>query len=159
MKVDYSKGKIYKVTNDYNDDVYINYTCDTLAKRFSSLKKNAQCELFKNSALYKLMNELGTDLFRIDLIEDYACNDKQALRQREGYWIRQIGTLNKVIAGRTCKEYIDDYKEKIKENKKIYYEQNKEHKKEYDKERRGQLHDKIMKKLIVHVVDVIQKST
>ena len=30
MKTDYSKGKIYKITNDYNDHVYIGATCDTL---------------------------------------------------------------------------------------------------------------------------------
>ncbi|MFN9938255.1 MAG: hypothetical protein ACK56I_02165, partial [bacterium] len=58
----------------------------------------------KNRPLYKLMIELGCDAFRIDLIENYPCEDKQASRQREGYWIRQIGTLNKVIAGRTQKE-------------------------------------------------------
>jgi hypothetical protein len=47
MKVDYSKGKIYKITNDNNDDVYINYTCDTLVKRFSCHKQNAQREPLK----------------------------------------------------------------------------------------------------------------
>ena len=32
---DFKKGKIYKITNDYNDDVYVGSTCDTLIKRFS----------------------------------------------------------------------------------------------------------------------------
>ena len=32
---DFSQGKIYKITNDYNDDIYVGSTCDTLVKRFS----------------------------------------------------------------------------------------------------------------------------
>ena len=35
MKVDYSQGKIYEITNDYNNDIYVGSTCDTLVKRFS----------------------------------------------------------------------------------------------------------------------------
>ncbi len=77
------------------------------------------------------MNELGTDIFRIDLIEEYSCDDKQALRQREGYWIRQMGTLNKVIAGRTKKESYEDNKEIILERNKIYIEEHKERRQEY----------------------------
>jgi len=32
---DFSQGKIYKITNDYNDAIYVGSTCDTLVKRFS----------------------------------------------------------------------------------------------------------------------------
>jgi len=39
MKVDYSKGKIYKITNDFNNDIYVGSSCDTLIKRFSYHKK------------------------------------------------------------------------------------------------------------------------
>ena len=38
MSQDLSKGNIYIITNDYNDDVYIGSTCDTLIKRFSAHK-------------------------------------------------------------------------------------------------------------------------
>ncbi len=38
MKVDYSKSKIYKITNDFNNDIYVGSTCDTLVKRFSNHK-------------------------------------------------------------------------------------------------------------------------
>ena len=34
---DFSQGKIYKITNDYNDAIYVGSTCDTLVKRFSLL--------------------------------------------------------------------------------------------------------------------------
>ncbi len=42
MKVDFSKGKIYKVTNDYNNDIYIGSTCDTLKSRFRKHKSEAE---------------------------------------------------------------------------------------------------------------------
>ena len=37
---DFQKGKIYIITNDYNDEIYIGSTCDTLVKRFSAHKKH-----------------------------------------------------------------------------------------------------------------------
>ena len=77
------------------------------------------------------MTELGSDIFGIDLIENYPCDDKQALRQREEYWIRQMGTLNKVIAGRTKKESYEDNKEMILERNKIYIDEHKERRQEY----------------------------
>ena len=47
MKVDYSNGKIYKITNDFNDDVYVVSTCDTLVKRFSHHKTCINSEKIK----------------------------------------------------------------------------------------------------------------
>jgi group I intron endonuclease len=140
---DFSKGKIYKITNDYNDDIYIGSTCDSLCKRFSNHKAHSTLEHKKHTLLYKLVNEIGFNRFKIELIEEYPCSDKYTLRQREGYFIREMGTLNQLIAGRTNKEYHKEhqkaYYERVKEHKKEYdkkyYEENKERKKEYDKKR------------------------
>ena len=133
MKVDYSKGKIYKITNDYNDDVYVGSTCDTLVKRFSLHKIESTNERSKHRKIYNAFNEIGFERFRIELLEDYPCEDIYQLRQREGYYIRQIGTLNKVISGRTDNEYKEDNKELIKERNKHYREDNKELIKERNK--------------------------
>ena len=35
MNRDYSKGKIYKITNDFNTDIYVVSTCDLLSNLFS----------------------------------------------------------------------------------------------------------------------------
>jgi hypothetical protein len=141
MKVDYSQAKIYKITNDYNDDVYIGSTCDTLVKRFSGHKKSCTNSQKKDRPLYSLINEIGFDRFRIELLFEFSCNDKYELRQKEGEYIRKFGTLNCYIAGRTNENYKLEYKEKFDEyhqnyrdtNKHIiaqkdkqYYEQNKE---------------------------------
>ena len=145
MKVDYSQGKIYKITNDYNEDVYVGSTCDTLVKRFSAHKRSSYNEKTKHRPLYTLINEIGFDRFRIQLIEDCPCEDLYQLRQKEGEYIRKLGTLNKLIAGRETKEYSKEYRHDNKEilqekdrqkylksrdkklsQAKAYYEKNKE---------------------------------
>lgn len=108
MTQNFSQGKIYKITNDFNDDVYVGSTCDTLAKRFSSHKSSLNCKSKKDRPLYVLMDNIGTDRFRIELIEHYPCQDKYQLRQREGYFIREIGTLNKLVAGRDPQQNYDE---------------------------------------------------
>jgi group I intron endonuclease len=132
MKVDYSKGKIYKITNDFNNDIYVGSTCDTLVKRFSNHKKDSKKERNEGHPFYKLMNELGHTRFRIQLIEDYPCEDTYQLRQREGHFIREMGTLNLVIAGRTRTEYNQDNKERINEKHKEYKKNNQDKIKQYN---------------------------
>jgi group I intron endonuclease len=143
MKVDYSKGKIYKITNDFNNDIYVGSSCDTLIKRFSYHKKDSKKEKNKEHPFYKLMNEIGHTRFRIQLVEDCPCEDTYQLRQREGHFIREMGTLNLVIAGRTRTEYKQDNKEKLREKEKEYRENNKEiinkKKKEFRKEHKEEI--------------------
>ena len=134
MKVDYSKGKIYKITNDYNDEVYVGSTCDSIDKRFCGHKYASYEKKSKHLPLYTLINEIGIERFRIHLIEEYPCEDKYQLRQKEGQYIRQLGTLNKKIAGRTDQEYREENKDKLKETSKIYHSKNKEIIKEKKKE-------------------------
>ena len=58
------------------------------------------------------MHELDVENFDIELIENYPCNDVYELRAREGYYIREIGTLNKYVAGRTHQECVNIYSNK-----------------------------------------------
>ena len=126
MSQDFIKAKIYKITNDYNDDVYVGSTCDTLVKRFNTHKRHSIFEKRKKGPLHTLMNEIGFDRFRIELVEDFPCNDKYQLRQRESKYIREIGTLNKRIEDRDLKEYYQDNKEKIIEKSRKYYNENRD---------------------------------
>ncbi len=63
MSQNFSKAKIYKLANDFIDDVYVGSTCNTLIKRFSCHK----CRSIKNPStkLHNLMNEIGCERFRI----------------------------------------------------------------------------------------------
>ena len=54
----------------------------------------------------------------IELYENFPCDNKEQLNNREGKVIREIATLNKNIAGRTIKEYYEQNKENILEKKK-----------------------------------------
>ena len=96
---DYSKGKIYKILNTIDDEIYVGSTIENLGQRMS--KHRANMKLTPHLNLYKHMHELDVENFYIELIEIYPCNDVYELRAREGYYIREIGTLNMLIAGRT----------------------------------------------------------
>jgi len=137
MSQDFTKAKIYKITNDYNDDVYVGSTCNTLVRRFSVHKCDARKH--HDRALYKLMNEIGESRFRIELIENYPCEDKYQLNQREGYFIRLFGNLNMKIAGRTDEEYHQDNKEWINEKHREYKKQNQDKIKQYNLEHKDHI--------------------
>ena len=132
MSQNFSKAKIYKITNDYNDDVYVGSTCNTLVKRFCQHKGDAPKEDRTHLPLNNLINEIGFNRFRIELIEDYPCKDKYELNQRQGFYIRQFGSLNHNVKGRNKEEYSKT--EQARYLQKESRERNKESRIEYDKE-------------------------
>ena len=79
-----------------------------------------------NMLLYQKLRETNIEDWYIELYEEFSCENKEQLNKREGQIIREIGTLNKLIAGRTQKEYVEDNKEIISEQRKKYKEKNKE---------------------------------
>ena len=117
MKVDYSQAKVYKITNDFNNDIWIGTTCDTLVKKFSVHKADAIRNFRKNCIIQKLIKEHGFDRFRIQLIEDYPCEDLNQLRQRQGYHIRELHAINKYADD---KDYYEKNKERVNEHYKEY---------------------------------------
>ena len=137
---DYSKGKIYKILNTIDDEIYVGSTIETLSMRMA--KHRSKVNVKPHYKLYEHMNKLGVDNFYIELIENFPCNDIYELRAREGHFIREIATLNKLIAGRTKKEYDEEHKEQIKQ----YYEEHKEHiqdkQKEYYEKHKEHIQDK-----------------
>ena len=120
----YQDGKIYKILNTENDDVYIGSTTQKLSKRMTNHR--IQAKNGKNHLLYQQMREIGDDKFYIELIEEFPCENLEQLNKREGEFIREVATLNKKVAGRTKKEYKNDYKEHISEKGKQYYQDNRE---------------------------------
>jgi hypothetical protein len=75
---------------------------------------------------FLLFDEYGLDNCFIELLEAKACSSKDELRQLEGGYIRNLVCVNKHMAGRTNKQYREDYKETIAIKDKIRYEHNKE---------------------------------
>ena len=76
---------------------------------------------------YELFEKYGVENCKIYLVELYSCKSKEELESREGYYIRNYNCNNKLIPGRTSKEYYNDNKDKMKE----YRINNKEYMKEY----------------------------
>ena len=145
---DYQKGKIYKLWSPQGTDeeVYYGSSCDELRFR----KRSHKCKA--NGCNSKILFEKYDDV-RIELIEDYPCNNKAELIKREGEYIRENKCLNKIIPDRTKKEYsrehyiknkkeIAEYqlknkeknKEKVAEKMREYQLKNKEKLKEYYRE-------------------------
>ena len=117
MKVDYSQAKIYKITNDFNNDIWIGTTCDTLIKKFSVHRAEAIRNVRKDCIIQNHIREHGLDRFRIQLIEDFPCEDVYQLRQRQGHYIREMKAINKYA---DYKDYREKNRECIKERKNEY---------------------------------------
>ena len=113
--MNYTNGKIYKIWNDVNDEVYIGSTCRTLIKRFADHLYCVRRKDRMHRPLYKLMNELGIAHFQIELMIDAPCEDKEQLLKVEGEYIRNYATLNTRITDRNKREYYQDKKEHIRQ--------------------------------------------
>ena len=111
---DYSKGKIYTIRSLNDPNIYVGSTIQSLAVRMGGHR----LDYAKNKVLGH-HKEIVIDIndWKIELHELFPCNTKQELHRREGEVIRQLGTLNKCIAGRTSKEYYADNINKFKEQK------------------------------------------
>lgn len=122
----YLNGKIYTIRSHLTDDIYIGSTCLPLPKRLykhrSGYKAYSQ-GLFNYITSFEI---LKFDDHYIELLEPFPCCSKAELEKREGECIRSMPCVNKVVAGRTHREWIEDNKESIAERGKIYYEINKE---------------------------------
>ena len=120
---DYKQGKIYTILCKTDDTlIYVGSTVQSLSERmakhrYDAIKKPTMC-------FYQYVDDW--DNWYIELFENFPCNSKEELNKREGEIIREIGTVNKQIAGRTKKEYYEDNKDKMKQHYKEYQEKNKD---------------------------------
>ena len=128
--VDYNNGKIYKILNTINDEVYVGSTTQSLAKRMSWHRNSLNSKRSKKQVLYQYMKEYGVDNFYIELVECFSCKSKEELLAREGHWIRCVGTLNCRVSGRTKEQYRQDNRDMYAESSRKYYQNKKEQIKE-----------------------------
>jgi len=131
---DYQKGKIYKLWSPSKNLVYYGSTIETLASRLS-----------KHIYSYKNYNEDNTKLYysshlvlecedyKMELVEEYPCNNKQQLEKKEGEYIKANKCVNIFVPCRTPKEYYEQHREQeiIRHTK--YNQKYKEEIKEYQK--------------------------
>lgn len=173
--MDYQNGRIYKIVNDVCDDIYIGSTTQPLSKRIAMHRSKAKEK--PQRRIYQKFNEIGVEHFKIVLIEEYKCNNKEELVAREDYYIRLMKPdLNSRHAHRTDlqkKDYDKDYysinkdtikqyrsnnKDKINQYSKDYYSKNKEKLNQNTKEYRTKNKSKLHTRGIVDIVDMMQEE-
>jgi hypothetical protein len=117
----YSKGKIYKLVNYKTDDIYVGSTLNKL--RIRKYQHKTSLKGGNNINLYRKLRNMNVTCNDIELvlIENWPCQNRFELRDREKYWIKKIATLNKAIPNRTIKQYYIDNIVKISNKKKQYY--------------------------------------
>jgi hypothetical protein len=147
-EIDYSQTIIYKIVcNDLNiTDCYVGHTTS-----FKDRKRSHKSRCIKNYPffIYKTINNnLGWDNWSMIEIEKYPCNNSNEARARERFWYEELSaklntkcpTLNIEKQYQTSKEYhkewyknnqewIKNYREenrdKINQQKRIYYNKKK----------------------------------
>lgn len=100
-------SKIYKMTHPKTDDFYIGATTRSLKVRLSS----HMCEAKKKpTTVHKCFNKLGWEGVEMELLEDFPCESKRELAQRERYYFELLKpTLNKQHPCLTRNETIKKY--------------------------------------------------
>ena len=136
----YNTSRIYKICSNLSDKIYVGSTTQSLAQRLSEHIRDYKIYLKDNTQKFMMSYEIIklNDAY-ISLIEECNFNNRQQLHKREGEVMKEYNNIivNKLIAGRTIKQWgIDnkeelikyrlDNKESIAEKVKQYYETNKQ---------------------------------
>ena len=91
---DYQQGKIYKISNTIDDEIYVGSTCEVLSQRMA--RHRSLCKRSNTSLIYKHMNQLGVEHLYKELVEDCPCDRDEELIKRDSGIIRSIATLKNV---------------------------------------------------------------
>ena len=120
----YQNGKIYKLVCDKSPLVYYGSTIKPLSRRLTHHKVSKCCS---SRELFKLGN------VSIELVEEYPCNSKKELQERERIYIEFMLNnfnhkiiCNKVIPGRTAEEWRIDNRDEISKKRKEHYKANRD---------------------------------
>jgi len=177
LPIDYQKSLIYKLCCNNTDikDIYIGSTTE-FTKRKSSHKGrcNNPKDIRHNLKVYQFIRENdGWNNWSMVLVEKYICESKLELKKRERYWIELLKCkLNCRIPSRTPKEWREDntqklairhklYRlnniDKIKENNKVWRENN-NYNKVYYEEKKDELLEKAKQRYEEHKDEILEKA-
>jgi hypothetical protein len=124
MGANYDSGKIYKLSIQelvYYGSTTRKYLCQRFGTHVTDYKR------WKDGEFHYMTS---FDLFErgkpeITLMELFPCKTKDELHARERYYIENNVCVNKIIPGRTKKEYAKANKEKVGNYMKTYYQNHK----------------------------------
>jgi hypothetical protein len=136
MPTDYKNSKIYKIYSLSNPDlVYVGSTTQPLSKRLAVHRRDYRA--WKNGGKKYLSSFDIIDVcddYRIELLEECPCDNREQLHKTEGKYIKELTCVNKLVAGRTKKEWRQDNKEAISQWRKQHCQDNQEAITQYHKQ-------------------------
>jgi Uri superfamily endonuclease len=144
------KGIIYKVEpieNGDEGDIYIGSTMLTLKERITRHKSSYKRFINKQNkhkiTIYNIFNKYGYENCNFKIIENLENETKEDLKielfKKEAFNIKNIKCVNKYIPLRNNKQYRNDHRERLREHKKIYYNDNKDHFKKYNENNKDKI--------------------
>jgi predicted GIY-YIG superfamily endonuclease len=107
---DFKNAKIYKILDNTTNMIYVGSTCYSLENRIknheSSYKTYQRGKKANNLTSYRILKNGN---YKIELIENFPCENSKQLFQREGYYIRKyksegLNVVNKTILGVKSKD-------------------------------------------------------
>ena len=128
----YQSGKIYTIKSYKTDFYYIGSTCIDLSKRLKQHQCNYKRYINGKSNYVTSFDILVYDDHYIELLENFKCESRKELIQREGELIKlhKNNLVNKNVAGRNHKDSVKEYgqtnQEKLRIKRIAYYQTNQE---------------------------------
>jgi len=112
----YLNGKIYALVSESAGLIYYGSTIQRLSQRKGEHIRDYKNHLNRNGWKCSSFDVLKQEDAKIILIEEFPCETRLELEQREGYWQLNNNCTNINRAGRNIKEYrkTDEYREQHK---------------------------------------------
>lgn len=98
---------IYKISNTINSKLYIGKTSNSIEKRWKEHLRDSKKESLVIRPLYRAMKKYGTDVFKIELVEEVS---ESSVNVREIYWINYYNSFKEgynATLGGDGSSYID----------------------------------------------------
>ena len=135
----YAHSKIYRIKSPNCTGEYIGSTKNSLLRRFQGHVDQHKQWVDGNSNWCSSFDIIQHGDSVIELIEQYPCDSKVELHKREGFHIAESREcVNKLIPGRTYKEWYEANKDILSDKGKIYREAHKEEIAERNKKYRSE---------------------
>ena len=118
--VNYNNGKIYKIepiTGGEDGGIYVGSTTkELLSQRMATHRSNyKQWQNGKGGKVtsFDLFKKYGVENCHITLLEQVNATCKDELHARERHYIQSLACINRIVIGRTPKEYKNDKRDKL----------------------------------------------
>ena len=122
----YSNGLIYKICSKHSDKFYVGSTTQKLEKRLHGHVRDYRRHLKNKYNYVTSFDIIKLGDYSIELLEDFPCENKYDLNNRERYYIEKNKTnvVNKCIPNRTPRQY--QTLESYKQYQQKFYQNNKD---------------------------------